>query len=60
MNPKDPLVQLETSKSSIKDLLKDLLNEMKDFKYQITVTVLLSKHKINGDRICSYLFQFCN
>ena len=60
MNPKDPLVQLETSKSSIKDLLKDLLNEMKGFKYQITVTVLLSKHKINGDRICSYLFQFCN
>ena len=22
---------------------------MKGFKYQITVTVLLSKHKINGD-----------
>ena len=29
---KDPLVQLEASKSSIKDLFKDLLNEMKGFK----------------------------
>ena len=49
IDPKDPLVQLETSKSSIKDLFKDLLNKMKGFKYQITVTVLLSKHKINRD-----------
>ena len=46
---KDPLVQLEASKSSIEDLFKDLLNEMKGFKYQITVTVLLYKYKINGD-----------
>ena len=46
---KDPLVQLEASKSSIKDLFKDLLNEMKGFKYQITVKVLLSKEK--GNRI---------
>ena len=45
---KDPLVQLEASKSSIKDLFKDLLNEMKGFKYQITVEVLLSKHKMDG------------
>ena len=37
---KDPLAQLEASKSSIEDLFKDLLNEMKGFKYQITVTVL--------------------
>ena len=42
---KDPLIQLEASKSSIKDLLKDLLNERKGFKYQIKVKVLLSKHK---------------
>ena len=28
---KDPLVQLEASKSSIKDLFKELLNEMKGF-----------------------------
>ena len=45
---KDPLVQLEASKSSIKDLFKGLLNEMKGFKYQITVNVLLNKIKING------------
>ena len=45
----DPLAQVEVSKSSIEDLFKDLLNEMKGFKYQITVTLLLFKHKINGD-----------
>ena len=44
---KDPLGQLQTSKSSIEDLFKDLLDEMKGFKYQITVAVLLSKAKIN-------------
>ena len=43
----DLLVQLEASKSSIEDLFKDLLNEMKDFKYQITLKVLLSKDKGN-------------
>ena len=37
------------SKSSITDLFKDLLNEMKGFKYQITMRVLLYKHKMNGD-----------
>ena len=46
---KDPLVQLEASKSSIKDLFKDLLSEMKGFKYQITVAVLLSNEKGNED-----------
>ena len=34
----DPLVQLEASKSSIKDLFKDLLNEMKGFKYQFPIS----------------------
>ena len=43
---KDPLVQLEASKSSIKYLFKDLLHEMKGFKYQVTMTVLLYKHKM--------------
>ena len=42
---KDLIVQLEVSKSSIKDLFSDLLNETKGFKYQITVTVLLKKKK---------------
>ena len=46
---KDPIVQLEASKSSIKDLFSDLLNETKSFKYQITVKVLLKKCKLNGD-----------
>ena len=45
---KDPLVQLQVSKSSIEGLFKDILNEMKGFIYQITVAVLLSKTKING------------
>ena len=38
---KDLIVQLEASKSSIKDLFSNLLNETKGFKYQITVKVLL-------------------
>ena len=33
----DPLVQLEASKLSIEDLFRDLLIEMKSFKYQIAV-----------------------
>ena len=40
---KDPVVQLEASKSSIKDLFNDLLNETKGFKYQITLKVVLKK-----------------
>ena len=46
---KDPIVQLEASKSSITDLFSDLLNETKGFKYQITVQVLLKKYKPNGE-----------
>ena len=46
---KDPIVQLEGSKSSIKDLFSDLLNETKGFKYQITVKVLLKKYKLNEE-----------
>ena len=42
---KDLLIQLETSKSSIKDLSNDLLDETKGFKYQITVKVLLKNTK---------------
>ena len=43
---KDPINQLEASKSSIKDLFSDLLNEAKGFKYQITVKVLSNKYKL--------------
>ena len=41
---KNTLVQLESGKSNIEDLFKYLLDEMKGFKYQITVEDLLSKH----------------
>ena len=46
---KDLIVQLEASKSSIKNLFNDLLNETREFKYQITVKVLLKKYKSNGE-----------
>ena len=46
---KDPIVHLEVSKSSIKDIFSDLLNETKYFKYQIAVKVLLKKYKPNGE-----------
>ena len=46
---KDPIKQLEASKSSIKDLFSDLLNETKSFKYQITLKLLLKKCKPNGE-----------
>ena len=46
---KDLIIQLEASKSSIKDLFSDLLNETKGFKYQITLKVMLKKYKPNGE-----------
>ena len=49
VDKKDLIVQLEASKSSIKDLFNDLLNEAKGFKYQITVKVLLKEYKANRE-----------
>ena len=49
VDKKDLIVQLEASKSSIKDFFNDLLNETKGFKYQITVKVLLKKYKPNEE-----------
>ena len=46
----DPLTQLEASKPVIKDLFRDLLIEMKGFKYQRAIKVLLSKQNENGDK----------
>ena len=43
------LVQLETSKPVIKNSFKYLLIEIKGSKYQITLKILLSKKKGNGD-----------
>ena len=48
---KKPSVQLTVSKPSIKDLFKDLLDEIKGLK--ITLKVLLSKYKENADRKCA-------
>ena len=41
VDKKDLIVQLEASRSNIKDFFIDLLNETRGFKYQITVKVLL-------------------
>ena len=46
---KDLIVQLEASKSSIKDLFSNLLGEIKGFKYQITVKILLKRYKLNEE-----------
>ena len=46
---KDPILQLKASKSNTKDLLTNLLNETKGFKYQIIVQILLKKYKPNGE-----------
>ena len=50
IDSKDPSVQSITRKLSIKDSFKDLLNEIKDFKYQITVRVLSSKYEENAGK----------
>ena len=49
-NMNDPLAQLEVNKPVIKDLLGDLLIDIKGFEYQTTMKFLLSKQKQNGDR----------
>ena len=49
VDKKDLIVQLEASRSSIKDLFNDLLNKARGFRYQITVKVLLKKYKPNGE-----------
>ena len=46
---KDPIVQLEASKLSTKDLFSDLINEIKGFNYQITVKIFPKKYKPNGE-----------
>ena len=46
---KNPIEQLEASKSSNKDLFSDLLDETKGLKYQITLKVIFKKYKPNGE-----------
>ena len=53
--------KLEASKSSLKDLFCDLLNETKGFKYQITLKFMLKNtsqmEKLNLDQFISILKQ---
>ena len=46
---KNPIEQLEASKSSFKDLFSDVLDETKGFKYQIMLKVMLKKFNPNGE-----------
>ena len=46
---RDVVVQLKASEFVIKELFKDLLIELKGFKYQIILLVLLSKVKNFGE-----------
>ena len=46
----NPSVRLTIARPRIKELFKDLLAEIKGFKYQITLKVLLSKYKENAER----------
>ena len=50
---KDPINQLQARKSSVENLLSDLLNQTKGFKYQITLKVVLKKYKPNRE------IEFC-
>ena len=52
---KDPIMQLEASKSSIKDLFSNLLNETKGFQYQITVKVLLKKNPMEKLNLLQFI-----
>ena len=49
VNKRDVILQLKSSEISIVELLKDLLIELKGFKYQITLAVLLSKVKNSNE-----------
>ena len=49
VDKKDPIVQLKASELSIKDSFKDLSNEIKGLKYQITLSILLKKVRSDGN-----------
>ena len=50
IDSKDPSVQLTVNKLNTKDFFKDLSDEMKSFKHQITLKLLLRKQKENTER----------
>ena len=47
VDKRDVIIQLKASELSIEELFKELLNELKGFKYQINLAILLSKTKTN-------------
>ena len=49
VDKRDGIVQLKVSKIVINELFKNLLIELKGFKYQITLAILLNKVKNNGE-----------
>ena len=49
VDKKDDVIQLKASEIVIKELFKDLLIELKGFKYHIALAVLLSKVKNSGE-----------
>ena len=51
IDKKDVIIQLKSSEISIKNLFKDLLIEVKGFKYQISLCILLSKVKSMGNAL---------
>ena len=61
---KDPIVQLEASKLSIKNLFSNLLNETKGFKYQITVNGEIESRSVYFNSatktVINYKFSFEN
>ena len=56
---KKVVVQLKVSKITIVELFKDLFIELKGFKYQITLCVLLSKMKNSGEVEYSPVYFNC-
>ena len=53
---KDSINQLEASKSSLKDFFNNILDETKDFKYQITLKFCLKKYKFNNNKLIEIEF----
>ena len=60
VDKKYQLIQLESSKSSIKDLFNDLLDGKKSFKHQITVKIFLKKYKGTDIESSPVYFKFNN
>ena len=53
---KDPILQLEASKSCIKDLFSDLLNKTKGLKNLITVkTLLKNTSQMEKLNLCQFI-----